>query len=277
MAGWLSEQGVPGPEAVTASSIEAAFRGPGVGGGHPRPGGHGASRVARAPPSRRGALRPTWSTGRGPRRRRCRASPRPTPPRSWRAWATAAGADATPRGARPGPARPGAHGGALRQRPAPPGGVRPGARRARLRARVAARGGQGRPGADGARSPSRRWPPCAPGSPTGGPRLVSGQAPGRGGAGARVRVALRPAAGRLHGLPRGGAGAARVGRARAARTCCATRRAPTCSRGRAASGGAHLRVVQEVLGHASLATTQRYTGVTTKSMQAALRRGHPRG
>ncbi len=41
--------------------------------------------------------------------------------------------------------------------------------------------------------------------------------------------------------------------------------------------GAHLRVVQEVLGHASLATTQRYTGVTTKSMQAALRRGHPRG
>ncbi|MDN5933859.1 MAG: tyrosine-type recombinase/integrase [Pseudonocardia sp.] len=42
-------------------------------------------------------------------------------------------------------------------------------------------------------------------------------------------------------------------------------------------GGAHLRVVQEVLGHASLATTQRYTGVTTKSIQAALRRGHPRG
>ena len=42
-------------------------------------------------------------------------------------------------------------------------------------------------------------------------------------------------------------------------------------------GGAHLRVVQEVLGHASLATTQRYTAVTTKSMQAALRRGHPRG
>jgi integrase/recombinase XerC len=41
--------------------------------------------------------------------------------------------------------------------------------------------------------------------------------------------------------------------------------------------GAHLRVVQEVLGHASLATTQRYTGVTTKAMQAALRRGHPRG
>ena len=43
------------------------------------------------------------------------------------------------------------------------------------------------------------------------------------------------------------------------------------------SGGAHLRVVQEVLGHRSLATTQRYTGVTTRAMQAALRKGHPRG
>ena len=32
-------------------------------------------------------------------------------------------------------------------------------------------------------------------------------------------------------------------------------------------------MVQEVLGHASLATTQRYTGVTTKSIQAALKRG----
>jgi integrase/recombinase XerC len=41
--------------------------------------------------------------------------------------------------------------------------------------------------------------------------------------------------------------------------------------------GAHLRVVQEVLGHGSLATTQRYTGVTTRAMQQALRRGHPRG
>jgi integrase/recombinase XerC len=41
--------------------------------------------------------------------------------------------------------------------------------------------------------------------------------------------------------------------------------------------GAHLRVVQEVLGHASLATTQRYTGVTTADIQRQLRRGHPRG
>lgn len=41
--------------------------------------------------------------------------------------------------------------------------------------------------------------------------------------------------------------------------------------------GAHLRVVQQILGHGSLATTQRYTGVTTRSMQQALKRGHPRG
>lgn len=43
------------------------------------------------------------------------------------------------------------------------------------------------------------------------------------------------------------------------------------------SGGAHLRVVQEFLGHASLATTERYTGVTTKALQETLRRAHPRG
>lgn len=47
--------------------------------------------------------------------------------------------------------------------------------------------------------------------------------------------------------------------------------------GDGAGSGAHLRVVQEVLGHASLATTQRYTGVTTRAMQAELRRAHPRG
>ena len=41
--------------------------------------------------------------------------------------------------------------------------------------------------------------------------------------------------------------------------------------------GAHLRVVQEILGHSSLATTQRYTGVTTRAIQDALKRGHPRG
>ncbi len=41
--------------------------------------------------------------------------------------------------------------------------------------------------------------------------------------------------------------------------------------------GAHLRVVQEFLGHSSIATTERYTGVTTKALQETLRRAHPRG
>ena len=62
-----------------------------------------------------------------------------------------------------------------------------------------------------------------------------------------------------------------------ARTCCATRPRPICWRDTTTQEGAHLRVVQEVLGHASLATTQRYTGVTTKDIQRQLRRGHPRG
>ncbi|MSO43708.1 MAG: recombinase XerC [Thermoleophilia bacterium] len=43
------------------------------------------------------------------------------------------------------------------------------------------------------------------------------------------------------------------------------------------AAGAHLRVVQEFLGHASIATTERYTGVTTKALQETLRRAHPRG
>jgi len=272
VARWLSEQGVAGPEAVTASAVEAAFRGL----------EWSPATRARAITALREWLAPHHPPNRSPADLIDR--PRPSPPPVPRLSQADAAALVDRAGAGPGRA-PVERALALRDRALLEVLYGSGLRRQEAcdlvlagldfeheSLRVVGKGGRARtvPLTEPSVAALRVW------LSAGRPRLVSGRHPQ---AATRAPVFVSRT-----GRPLDGSSVYRV----VARELRASGRAGGPHLLRHAAGthllegpggrdGAHLRVVQEVLGHASLATTQRYTGVTTKAMQAALRRGHPRG
>jgi site-specific recombinase XerD len=272
VAAWLEEQGVAGPAAVTPSAIEAAFRGLGW---------SPASR-ARATTALREWLAPYHPPSRAPVDliERPRPTPPPVPRLSQRD--AAALVDGAGRAATAGPV---AEALALRDRALVEVLYGSGLRRQEAcdlvlagldfeheALRVVGKGGRVRtvPLTEPAVAALRAW------LALGRPRLVAGRAPQ---AATRAPVFVSRSGRALDGsavyrvVARELRAAGRAGGPHLLRHAAGTH----LLEGPGGRDGAHLRVVQEVLGHASLATTQRYTGVTTKAMQAALRRGHPRG
>lgn len=272
VAGWLAERGVAGPQDVTPSAIEAAFRGLGW---------SPASR-ARAITALREWLAPYHPPNRCPADLVDRPRPAPPPvPRLSQADAAAL-VDGAGRRETGGPT---AEALALRDRALVEVLYGSGLRRQEAcdlvlagldfeheSLRVVGKGGRARtvPLTEPAVAALRDW------LALGRPRLVGGRPPQ---AAARAPVFVSRSGRPLDGsavyrvVARELRAAGRAGGPHLLRHAAGTH----LLEGPGGRGGAHLRVVQEVLGHASLATTQRYTGVTTKAMQAALRRGHPRG
>ncbi len=266
LARWLDEHGVAGPADVTPTALEAAMREL----------GWSAATRARALSAAREWLDGLHPPGRGPAELvgRPRVQPPPVPRLSQ---AEAAGVVEAPTRGRPGEL---AHALALRDRAILELLYGSGLRRQEVcdlrlggldfeheTARVVGKGARARtvPLTESFLDALRRW------LAEGRPRLAREAPPtdlvflSRRGRALDGSAVYRMVARRLRGIGRGGG--------------------PHLLRHAAGThmleghgdGGAHLRVVQQVLGHASLATTQRYTGVTTRAMQDQLRRGLPRG
>ena len=272
VAGWLADHGVSGPEAIGPSALEAAFRGL----------GWAPATRARAVTALREWLAPHHPPGRSPAELIHR--PRPAPPPVPRLSQADAAALVDAVGARPADT-PAGRALALRDRALVEVLYGSGLRRQEAcdlvlagldfeheSLRVVGKGGRARtvPMTEPAVAALRAW------LSDGRPRLVAGHAPQPA---ARAPVFVSRAGRALDGstvyrvVARALRASGRAGGPHLLRHAAGTH----LLEGPGGVGGAHLRVVQEVLGHASLATTQRYTAVTTKSMQAALRRGHPRG